>query len=228
MNNRNSNKALAGLPLLLLCMAMSGSALAQAELDTNRLPTPATRVYSCGQVDISWNLELINQYPRINEACHEVVTVDGTKYARFEANFVRVNADGTVTSDFVGPQGRTMGRYTLVPAPDQKVTLSGVEYPFSALKPRQQINLYVPEGATGLASSPTASPQQYARLSAYEEVAPEQQEQPQPQYVAQADPPPAMANERLPDTAGPLPWFALSGVIALLGGLGLSLGRRQG
>jgi hypothetical protein len=30
----------------------------------------------------------------------------------------------------------------------------------------------------------------------------------------------------LPETAGPLPWFAVTGLLSLIGGLGLTLSRR--
>lgn len=216
-NNRHS----IGLPMLILGLACAGGVAAQSQLDTRSLDKPAVRTLSCGQVDIGWNLELLNQFPNIPGACHEVVTSHGTKWARFEADFVRINSDGSVTSDFVGPNGRPMGRYTLIPFPGQQVTLDGRKYPFSALRPNQRINLYVPEGATGLASEPAASTQQFTRIARYEEApAP-------PMQVAQATPRQAYVADRLPNTAGPLPWFALGSALSFLGALGLRFGRRS-
>jgi len=46
----------------------------------------------------------------------------------------------------------------------------------------------------------------------------------EPARLAQAEPEPMV--ESLPDTAGPLPLFAATGLVSLLGGLGLTL-RRQ-
>lgn len=216
-NNRHPIR----LPMLILGLACAGGVAAQSQLDTRELAKPAVRTISCGQVDIDWNLELLNQFPSIPGACHEVVTNDGQKWARFEADFVRINADGSVTSDFIGPRGRPMGRYTLIPFAGQQVTLDGRKYPFTALRPNQRINLYVPEGAAGLASEPIASTQPITRIARYEEV-------PAPSIqLAQAPPRQPYVADRLPSTAGPLPWFALGGALSLLGALGLRVGRRS-
>jgi len=219
MNNKTKTMHKVGLPVLLIGLALAGDVAAQAELNESRLAAPQTRIQTCGQVDIAWNLELVNQYPRIQQACHEVVINNGRKWARFEAEFVRVNNDGSVTSDFIGPLGRSMGRYTLIPGPDQTVSLSGRDYPFSALTPKQRINLYVPEGASGLASSTSAPVEQYSRVRSYEDVVIKED------YVAQNAPAPMPIYNRLPDTAGPLPWLAIGGIASLLGGLGLRFGR---
>ena len=190
---------------------LAGNVLAQSELDTRALGDPSIRVQSCNEVDIGWNLELIEQYPHIASACHEVVDNNGIKWARFEADFVRINSDGSVTSDFVDRRGRTAGRYTLIPGEGQQVTLDGRKRPFSALRPNQRISLYVPEGATSLASEPVEAPEQYAQITRYEPIA----EEPAPVQLAAATSVPRMT--RLPDTAGPLPWFAAgSGLFALL------------
>lgn len=218
--NKNNRHAI-GLPMLILGLACAGGVAAQSQLDTRDLERPAVRTLSCGQVDIDWNVELIDQFPNIPGACHEVVTSHGMKWARFEADFVRVNADGSVTSDFIGAHGRPMGRYTLIPSQGQQVTLDGRKYPFTALRPNQRINLYVPEGATGLASEPAASTPPITRIVRYEPVPAA------PMQLAQATPRQPYVADRLPDTAGPLPWFALGGALSLLGALGLRIGRRS-
>ncbi|HET6603669.1 MAG TPA: hypothetical protein VFG21_05550 [Xanthomonadaceae bacterium] len=208
------------VPVLLLALACAGAVAAQDQMNPRDQVNPEVRTQSCAQVDIDWNLELISQYPRIPDACHEVVTSNGVKWARFEANFVRVNQDGSVTSDFHAPNGRSVGRFTLMPAPGQMVTLSGRKVEFSSLRPNQQLSMYVPEGATGLSFEPGVPPQQHGRFVRYEEPTPE------PVQFARADPEPRY-DTRLPDTAGPLPWFALGGVLSLLGAVGLRVGRRN-
>jgi hypothetical protein len=229
MNTRNPSMKALKLSLLTVALACSGSIIAQTELDTRRLDSPQTRTQSCGQVDIAWNLELISQYPRIAEACHEVVTNNNIKWARFEADFVRINSDGSVTSDFLSPTGRSMGRYTFVPAEGQQVTLDGRKEPFSALRQNQRINLYVPEGATHLASQPVADPSQYSRFTRYEET---QAAEPM-QYARMEEAAPtqyasvSQDRTRLPDTAGALPWFALGGLLSALAGAGLRIGRKR-
>jgi hypothetical protein len=203
------------VPLLLLALACTQPAFAQSGGSTP--PSPQLRLLSCGQVEIGWNPALIDQYPDIPSACHEVVTSQGVKFARFEADFVRVNNDGSVTSAFVDPRGRKVGQYTLIPGPTQQVTLSGRRYPFSALRPGQRINLYVPEGAYGLASEPVASPTYIGEIAAYEPVPVEQ-----PVEVARVEPAPT----RLPQTAGLTPWITTAGLLSLLFAGGLGAARR--
>jgi len=224
-------KASTILPMLALSLACAGCAVAQQpQMDTQRLATPTTRVQSCAQVDIAWNLDLITQYPRIPEACHEVVTNSGIKWARFEANFVRINGDGSVTSDFKSPSGRSIGRYTMVPAEGQMVTLDGRKVPFSTLRADQKINLYVPEGAGSLAFEPGAPTTAYSRIVRYEdapEPLPTRTEEPV-QYAQVDRTPDRSMDRRLPDTAGPLPWLAVGGLMSLFGALGLRITRRRG
>ncbi|HEX5755340.1 MAG TPA: hypothetical protein VFY12_03195 [Arenimonas sp.] len=215
---KTMNPRLIALPVLLVGLACAGGVAAQ-DLKTGQLAPAHTRVLSCGQVDMAWNVELITQYPRIPEACFEVVTNNGIKWARFEADFVRLDRDGSVVADFHGPKGRSMGRYTVLNGPDDQVTLDGRKYPFSKLVSGQRINLYVPEGAAALTTEPGLPPERYGRFVRYEEVEVE------PRYAEQ-DPQPTYYAAQLPRTAGPLPWFAAAGLGALLGGLGLRLRKR--
>lgn len=214
------NTGVIRVPVLLIALACAGAVAAQGQMNPRDQGNPQVRTQSCAQVDIDWNLELISQYPQIPAACHEVVTSSGIKWARFEADFVRVNRDGSVASDFRGPNGRPMGRFTLAPAPGQTVNLSGRQVEFSSLQAGQRLSMYVPEGATGLAFEPGVSPDRYGQIVSYEAPALE------PVQVARADPTPRNI-ARLPNTAGPLPWFALGGVLCLLGAIGLRLGRRS-
>ena len=218
MNIRSTSSRI-NMTIPLLALALScGVASAQSSLNTDALSNPKVRVQSCAQVDIAWNLQLIEQYPQIADACQEVVTNNGTKWARFEAKFLRINSDGSVTSEFLDRRGRALGRYTLIPADGQMVTLDGQKQPFSSLRANQQISLYVPEGATALSSEPVVMPDRYARIVRYEpSTATPMAQEPSPVLVADNSPPPRMA--RLPDTAGPLPWFATAGMLLALGAL---------
>ena len=67
---------------------------------------------------------------------------------------------------------------------------------------------------------PGLPPEQYGRIVRYEEPTPA----PAPEYYAQAEP---TRTRMLPTTAGPLPWFATAGVVALLGGVGLRRARKE-
>lgn len=195
------------------------SGLPAQDLKTRQLAPTDTRVLSCGQVDMAWNVALITQYPRIPDACFEVVTNNNIKWARFEADFVRLDRDGSVVADFYGPSGGKMGRYTVLNNPGDQVTLGGRKYPFSALRSGQRINLYVPEGAAALTTEPGLPPDRYGRFVRYEEL-------PLEPRVADTSPKPNYYAAQLPNTAGPLPWFAVAGFGALLGGLGLRLRKR--
>jgi hypothetical protein len=114
-----------------------------------------------------------------------------------------------------------MEELNLMPAQGQRVSIDGRPYRFSDLKRGQQLNLYVPEGMYALALEPGAPPEQLAQI-----VAPSAQRV----QLAQADRAPAPAAtataQRLPSTAGPLPFLVLGGLASLLAGLGLSIRRR--
>ncbi len=203
---------------LILSLAFTNFAFAQG-MDTKDLEPTHTRTLSCGQVDMAWNLELIEQYPRIPDACFEVINNNGNKWARFEADFIRLDRDGSVVADFVSPGGRSMGRYTVLNNPGQQVTLDGRKYPFTALRGGQRINLYVPEGAAALTTEVGTPPESYGRIVRYEAPA-------EPPQLAQAAPVLSPSALRLPNTAGVLPWFAVLGIGALLIGAGLRFANR--
>lgn len=196
--------------LLLSGLAFSAATGAQQPLDTAKLDDPEIHAASCRAVN--WNEQLLATYPRLAEACHEVIVSDGERWARFETELVRVSRDGSVTSNFRNRQGRNMGAITIMPARDQRVTIDGREYRFSDLRPGQILNVYVPEGMYSFALAPRAPVAQHVRVV---EI------QPEP-YVAPA----TVAARTLPSTAGPLPLLAIGGALALLGGLGFTIRRR--
>ena len=140
--------------------------------------------------------------------------VDGAKWARFEADFVRENANGSVVFDFKGHNDASMGQVTLEPARNQRVTIDGQKYRFSELSRGQQLNVYVPEGMYAIALAPGAP------AEALDKIVPPSTE------VAQVDTAPAPMTNRLPSTAGPLPWVLLAGLMSLVAGLGITVGRR--
>ncbi len=142
--------------------------------------------------------------------------MDGTKWIRFEADFLRINDDGSIVSDFQSPRNRSIGNLTLQPAPDQRVLLDGKKYRFSELKQGQQLNFYVPEGTLNFASEPAAPSQRVAKVVEVEE----------PTRMAEVDETTTRTQpRRLPSTAGPLPLIATGGLVFLAGGLGLGIRR---
>lgn len=196
------------------CVCAAAASAQQQQLNTRNLD-PSVQAASCAAVE--WNKDMLAQYPRIAEGCQEVVTSQGRKWARFGADFVQRHRDGSVTLNFRDRQGRSMEELTLMPADQQRVSIDGRSYRFSELTRGQQLNLYVPEGMYALALEPGAPPEQLAQIV----EPPAQQVQ-----LAQADRAPAATAQRLPSTAGPLPFLALGGLMSLLGGLGFSIRRR--
>lgn len=221
MNAKSFARNRIGAALVLAGCVCAGSAPAQDRL-ADALPDPDVNRRSCEQVN--WHTDLLGQYPWAVSACHEVVLVDGQKWARFEAEFQRLNRDGSITSDFRDRLGKSTGRISLMPAPGQRVTLDGSTYQFSELRRGQVLNFYVPEGSYAFSAQPGAPPTERATVVATLEEEPAPAER--PVQFAQAEPRPARSTYQLPATAGPLPVIALGGVLSLLGGLGLTMRRR--
>lgn len=201
--------------LLLTGLALSSVAGAAETLDKANMDDPEVHAASCRAVD--WDPQLQAQYPRLAEACHEVIMSGGERWARFESELIRVNHDGSVKSNFRDRNGSTMGAITIMPARDQMVTIEGEEYKFSELQPGQVLNIYVPEGASSFALTPDAPVERHVRVI---EI------QPEP-YVAPAAPARVASTRVLPRTAGPLPLVLIGGLLALLGGLGFTIRRRS-
>lgn len=204
--------------LLIGCMFAATSTFAQERTSSGDMPKPKTQTASCDVVDwqTAWDRELLDRLPKMEDGCHEVVIVDGTKWIRFEADFVRINDDGSIVSDFQSPRDRSIGNLTLKPAPDQRVLLDGREYRFSELKQGQKLNFYVPEGTLNFASKPAAPPQRVAKVVEVKE----------PTRMAEVDKSKTRTQpDRLPSTAGPLPLIATGGLVFLMGGLGLGIRR---
>jgi hypothetical protein len=92
-----------------------------------------------------WSHDLITLYPRIGEACQEVFLSEGRKWARFQADFVRLDRDGHVTLDFKDRQNRQLERITVRPAVTQGWAIDGRVYSLTQLMPGQVLNVYLPE-----------------------------------------------------------------------------------
>lgn len=202
--------------LLFTGLAFSAVAGAQTPLNTTALDDPAVHAASCRAVN--WNAQLLAEYPRVAEACHEVIVSGGERWARFETKLVQVNHDGSVKSDFRDRRGANMGAITIMPAPGQQAIIEGKPTPFKELRPGQVLNVYVPEGMYGFALAPAVPVEQHVRVV---EIQPEPYVAPARVVAARTEP-----ARRLPSTAGPLPLLLIGGVLALLGGVGLTARRR--
>lgn len=209
-------------PLVMMALAglIGSSALvAQETLDRKNLPRPGEDRSSCQ--DVEWNESLLLDYPWVMESCHEVIVMEGRKWARFEAQFDGMNRDGTFDVNFTNRAGREQGVVSLRPGANQTVLVDNREYRFSELSDSQQLSFYVPEGAYGFAVEPGVAPDELVavvepRTPVVETV-----------QLARAEPRQTSRPTVLPATAGPLPLFGLGGLLAMLGGLGMTMRRRS-
>jgi hypothetical protein len=206
------SKTLTCLTATVLSASLLGVAVAQQD----QFPREREQAKSCAEVD--WNKDMTTNHPRLTEACREVVTADGTNWARFEAKFARVEPDGSVSFSIRDSRDRPIEEVTLQPAVGQVAYIDDRATPFAQLRRDQLVNLYVPEGTYGFVTQPGAPREQVAVVTA-----PTSTRAPAATRVAAAEPRAAT----LPATAGPLPWFALGGILSLLGAVGLRLSRRR-
>lgn len=208
------SKTLMCVMATLLSTSLLGVAAAQQE----SFPRERQQAKSCAQVD--WNRDMTRNHPRLIEACREVVAAGGEDWARFEAQFVRVEPDGRVAFSLVDDRDRQVEEIMLQPATGQVAYIDGRATPFSQLRPDQRVNLYVPEGTYGFVTQPGARPDQVAQVTprASTATAPSS---------SSRDSTMERRSAMLPATAGSMPWFALGGFLALASAVGLRIGFRR-
>ncbi len=208
----------AKMTLAVIGVSLAGFAMAQQPLDTASLDDTEVNRASCAAV--RWHADMLAKYPRAAEACHEVIMSGSERWARFETVFQNVNNDGSVDSNFRDRNGRNMGSATIMPAYGQTVAIDGRDYRFAELRRGQVLNVYVPEGMYAFAMQPGAPTEQRAQIVRFSpDTVPAQ---------TTAATTTRMTASRLPATAGPLPFIAIGGLLALMGGLGMSIRRRLG
>jgi hypothetical protein len=220
----------------LLGLALATTAVAQQQLqeDLTDARTPTT---SCD--DVNWNKDMLSKHASLIKACQEVIDVEGESWARFAANFVRVEPNGDVIFSVRDKNDRAVEEVTLDPVPGQLAYIDGRATAFSTLRDTDSISLYVPEGQYGFATRPGATREQLAKVVVPSDATRSTAGTPaatttttdrttatdsttaNERMLAQRD----TNREVLPTTAGPLPWLALVGLLSLLGGLGLTLRR---
>ena len=214
METKMSRQGRLRMAATLICVACASAAGAQLASDGgNNLPHPRTQAASCAEV--AWDKGLLALYPQIGDGCQEVVIAEGLKWARFEAELVRVYGDGRVTLDFKDRQGRSIEPISLLPASGQRVSIEGRTYQIKDVPLHQKLNVYLPEGIFAVATEPGAPPEELA------EIVPRRAEFAQVQrraatgpLPAQVNPTPRQTSRTLPDTAGPLPLLALAGLLS--------------
>lgn len=204
--------------LAVFGLAIASQGLAQ-DTTSGAFPQARDRPASCEEFD--WSEQMLREYPRVVEACQEVVVVGDHAFARLAADFVRVHSDGHVIFNVRDRRDRYVDELTLTPSPGQKAWINERPTEFRNLRTSDTINLYAAEGQYGFVTQPVVAREQPAAVRAVAALP-----EPVPAYdrstaVAQVEPAPQM----LPQTAGFLPWIALAGMFSLAAGLGLGLRR---
>ncbi len=225
MNMISSTTIKAGTALALAGLVWANSAMAQDNSLVNA-DRPVDNASSCN--DLNWHREFVTSYPWASEACREVVTVNGAKWARFEGEFQGINADGSFDTEFTSRTDGNLGRVTLMPTSGQRASLDGRQVAFADLDDGQILSFYVPEGALGFAVEPGAPNSEFVRVSttsSADRIAVDDNDENE-RMLAQADTDRNRQNSELPNTAGPLPLIALGGLFSLFGGVGLTMRRK--
>ena len=143
--------------------SLSGTmAVSAQQLETRVTDNAKISRASCAEVN--WEGNLLAQYPRIANACQEVVISDGTKWARFTGKFLRMNQDGSIVTTVDNRRGLSMGQLALMPAPEQRVLIDGRRVRFSDLPHGRQLDLYMAEGRFAVATEPGAPVEQTAQI----------------------------------------------------------------
>lgn len=212
----------AAATLALTSLIWSAGAVAQQDKAVSDMKRPADNAASCDAM--VWHQDFVSAYPWASEACHAVVVVNGENWARFEGKYLGSNRDGSFDTEFVNRSNRNLGRVTLMPEAGQRARISGEDVRFADLERNQVLSFYVPAGATGFAVEPKPTAAIVKTVETKEN--PVYIEDKAPVQMAQADTQARTRDTELPRTAGPLPIFALGGLLSLLGGLGLTVRRR--
>jgi len=105
--------------------------------------------------NITFSQEFLSRYPNAGGACREVKKEDGHKWARFDADVVRVRGN-RVTANFVDRSDRSLGAITFDAAPEARVDVNGRRTRFSSLKAGDRLSFWMPEDRVGFYAQPKA------------------------------------------------------------------------
>jgi hypothetical protein len=127
---------------LLACMSGLGGTIGAAE-------PPAGP--QC--MDIQWNAELLDSFPRAAVVCQEVAVRSGKKFARFTAKVTEV-APETVKVRFLTATGNEEREISLKPGAGARVEMKGKKVEYSTLRKNDVLTFWVAEGQLGVISDP--------------------------------------------------------------------------
>ena len=140
-------------------IAMPVGALAQNEAPAEPNATPGQSTLQEGQTsrscisNITFSQEFLARYPQAGGACREVKVENGEKWARFDADVVRVRSN-RVTANFVDRYGKALGSITFDAARDARVMVNGRRVRFSTLKRGDKLSFWMPESRVGFYAEP--------------------------------------------------------------------------
>lgn len=106
--------------------------------------------------NITFSQDFLSRYPNAGAACREVKVENGHKWARFDADVVRVRRN-RVTVNFVDRFDKKVSTITFDAARDARVDVNGRQKRFSTLKPGDKMSVWMPEERVGFYAEPGAS-----------------------------------------------------------------------
>jgi hypothetical protein len=196
---RGPNLLLSGL----VASVLATSALAQTSVD---------RSFTTVSKDcpgIQWSAEALAKYPDIAKMCQAVEVRDGKTYVKFAGRVEKnINRGEQVKVNF-----KDGGTLTLTPPANTSLYINGKHTPVADLQRGDELQFYIAEDRFVAQVAKDESPQtEYVVVPiVYREVVRE----------------PEQSAAVLPDTAGELPLVALSGLMLLGLGAGLSIARMK-
>lgn len=160
---------------------------------------------------VKFSDEVLERFPRAQEACQDVISRDGQDYAVINARLVDVRGN-TMRVRFRHADGSMGPTQSVTPPRDFRVLINGTPTRVADLAPNQDLKAYVQVSRPVMALEPADSAQALVivPLVAEEEVA----EDAEPTRLAEADP-------EMPHTAGPAPLFAAFGLLFACAAVGL-------
>lgn len=152
---------------------------------------------------VKFSDEVLERFPRAQEACMDVISRGGQDYAVFNARLTEVRGN-TMRVRFKLPDGSMGPVQSVTPPRDFRVLINGTPTRVADLAPNQDLKAYVEVSRPVMALEPADSAQKLVivPLVAEEEVA----EDSEPTRLAEADP-------EMPHTAGPTPLLAAFAVL---------------
>jgi hypothetical protein len=167
------------------------------------LQTAQAQPPNCQTVEFS--KEVVQRFPRIREACLDVLQANGELLAVFKADLLKVSGN-RVRIRAKLPDGSHADARTVQVSPQRRVLVDGKSYRVNQLALGQELTIYakVDEPVATLAPADASEPVEFAPI-----------EESEPTRLAEADP-------EMPRTASPLP------ILGAGGGLLLTLGALLG